>query len=245
MERHPIDSEALHADKIMGASSVIFTWPRIFDSVGDSSLQSASKSAGSEGSTQTASARDPDGTPSDAPTFDWSKANSNAESYLTGPTEAIVLDPHPPSPPSSSSFDDEKRSPHLSPLSPLPPHKKRTPLSLTPTTPQTRMLAVVGLSGLLVAALFTASQNSASSSAALKQMGTEETKRSLRWSSLSCQIGVEWLDSETHMQACVETASKKLLWQRLMLLLDNPIHSSLASLRSAVLPYTHFCSSAE
>ncbi len=59
------------------------------------------------------------------------------------------------------------------------PHRKR--LSLREQThQQTRMLAVVGLSGLLVAALFTASQqNPATTAGQVVMGGTEETKRVL------------------------------------------------------------------
>lgn len=97
--------------------------------------------------------------------LDWAAENASAEAILTGSTDAIVISPHPDPPPPPPGFDDEK-------YTPLSPRKKQE-------WEQTRVLAVVGISGLLVAALFTATQNPATSAARMADMGTEETKRVL------------------------------------------------------------------
>ncbi|SPO29062.1 related to GYP8 - GTPase-activating protein [Ustilago trichophora] len=156
MEQFPMTTDAMQADKIMGPNSVLFTWPHTFD------LYPASSSDVSEPS-------------STERTLDWSIANARAESILTGPTESIVLDPHPPPPtPPASDTSVEKHS-----TSDPFRHEKRSSKKqrFDVSTQQARMLAVVGLSGLLVAAIFTASQNP--SSAVKVTVGTEETKRVL------------------------------------------------------------------
>lgn len=103
-------------------------------------------------------------------TSDWPTLNAQASTFLTGPTDAIVRDPHPmpPTPPLSDTDEKDEKQ----------PHRKR--LNLREQTLQARMLAVVGLSGLLVAALFTASQqNPATTASQVVLGGTEETKRVL------------------------------------------------------------------
>uniref|UniRef100_V5ESR4 Rab-GAP TBC domain-containing protein n=1 Tax=Kalmanozyma brasiliensis (strain GHG001) TaxID=1365824 RepID=V5ESR4_KALBG len=160
MQRFPLPCDALEAEKIMGPSSVLFTWPSTFDSAHTLDTKADRNNT-------------PDSSSPDEPLIDWQTLNAQAESALTGPTDAIVRDPHPPSPtPPASDFDeklsDEKHS-----------HRKRR-LSLSEQKHQARMLAVVGLSGLLVAALFTASQQSPVTTASqVVAGGTEETKRVL------------------------------------------------------------------
>lgn len=151
-----MNTDAMQADKIMGPNSVLFTWSSIFDPYLSSSSHTSEASSTER-------------------TLDWSIANARAESILTGPTESIVLDPHPPPPtPPASDTSVEKHS-----TSDPFKHEKRSSKKqrFDVSTQQARILAVVGLSGLLVAALFTASQNS--SSAVKVAVRTEETKRVL------------------------------------------------------------------
>lgn len=149
MERIPLDSGDLAADNIMGAKSVLFTWSQAFDPP-SSDLTDAASVEGEEEA------------------VDWSRLNASAEDILQGPTDDIVISPH-PDPPEPSDWDDEKHPPFPPPQG----GKKRQEWE------QARVLAVVGISGLLVAALFTASQNPSSAAAQAANMGTEETKRVL------------------------------------------------------------------
>lgn len=160
MERVPLSSDALEANKIMGPSSVLFTWTSVFNNAPTLNAQAHQVES-------------PAPSTASEPVIDWQTLNAQAESALTGPTDAIVRDPHPPPPTPPASDLDEK----------LPdekhPHRKRR-LSLSEQTHQGRMLAVVGLSGLLVAALFTASQQGPVTTASqVVAGGTEETKRVL------------------------------------------------------------------
>ena len=87
--------------------------------------------------------------------LDWTAATALAIEALTGPTEAVVKDPHAPQSPQDKDA-----------LAETPPASKDKV-----TVDQAKMLAIVGISGLLVAALVGASQNSS--------VGTDETSRVL------------------------------------------------------------------
>ncbi|GAC77182.1 predicted GTPase activator protein [Moesziomyces antarcticus T-34] len=128
MRRFELDSADVGAHTIMGPKSVLFTWSSTFTPAG--------------------SAHD----------IEWAEMNAAAEAALSGPTDAIVLDPHPPQPEAPPGSDEKP--------SPLPPahvgaHHART-------------LALVGISGILVAALWTASQTAPNAA-----MSNDQTKRVL------------------------------------------------------------------
>ncbi|SJX65202.1 related to GYP8-GTPase-activating protein [Sporisorium reilianum f. sp. reilianum] len=97
----------------------------------------------------------------DPDTLDWSEAAARAEEALEGPTDRIVLDPHPPPDPDDPPTDADSEK-----------HPKRNNAREAPHN--ARVLAVVGISGLLVAALFTASQSPAAVAGK-----AEETRRVL------------------------------------------------------------------
>ncbi|KAJ9475661.1 GTPase-activating protein GYP8 [Pseudozyma hubeiensis] len=151
MEKYPLSSDALQARAIMGPKSVLFTWSETFDP-----------------RTTSTTPNDTHSSPDDD--VDWQQATDLAISALTGPTEDIVQDPHPP-----ASIDDDfsvsDEKPHIV-------DEKRRRWHLTDSTkaahPATQMLAVVGISGLLVAALFSAGAGQSQA-----RIGTEETKRVL------------------------------------------------------------------
>lgn len=173
MDRYPLQSSDMEADKIMGPSSVLFTWSRVFDlPVDDMDAPDPRDIVDSD------KGQNPDETsPSDS--IDWSGQNDLARKALTGPTDAIVRDPHPPPPTPPTSDTNEKHShshPHHHHLG-----KKRG--GKAEWEQQAKMLAVVGISGLLVTALIRASQNPsnpASSAANLvRETTSEETKRVL------------------------------------------------------------------
>ncbi|SPC64462.1 related to GYP8 - GTPase-activating protein [Ustilago sp. UG-2017b] len=173
MDRYPLQSSDMEADKIMGPSSVLFTWSRVFDlPVDDMDAPDPRDIVNSD------KGQNPDEA-SPSHRIDWSAQNDLAKKALTGPTDAIVRDPHPPPPTPPTSDTDEKHShshPHHHHLG-----KKRG--GKTEWEQQAKMLAVVGISGLLVAALIGASQNpsNAASSAAnlVRETTSEETKRVL------------------------------------------------------------------
>ncbi|TKY88354.1 hypothetical protein EX895_002706 [Sporisorium graminicola] len=107
--------------------------------------------------------------------IDWHSATTLAETALAGPTERLVQAPHPPPPPSTAdplpSDDDDEKHPH--------PHRGRSRRDNALTQPHNaRVLAVVGLSGLLVAALFTASQTPAATGR-MASASAEHTNRVL------------------------------------------------------------------
>lgn len=170
MDRFPLHSDEIQVHKIMGPSSVLFTWPRVFlphpDVVATTCPPGTSGAAYEQGSDEVLS------TAASAFTIDWSAQNLAAEQFLAGPTEAIVLDPHPGPPTPAASDSAEKQPP---PPSEADMRKRKREWDLATTN--ARMLAVVGISGLLVAALFTASQNPASS--ARLNVATHETNKVL------------------------------------------------------------------
>lgn len=175
MKQYPLQSADMGADKIMGPSSVLFTWPRIFDPPVDSFNPQKALPEG----TSYDEKQQEDALADLNFATDWSSQNSLAEKALAGPTDAIVRDPHPAPPTPPASDIDEKHShshPHHHHLG-----KKRG--NKADWEQQAKMLAVVGISGLLVAALIGASQNpsSAASSAAtlVRETTSEETKRVL------------------------------------------------------------------
>ncbi|CDR99945.1 related to GYP8-GTPase-activating protein [Sporisorium scitamineum] len=96
--------------------------------------------------------------------INWTSANTLAETTLTSPTHRIVLNPHPPAPPTLTTSNPTNHH-----------HDEKHPKRNNAMTPahNARMLAVVGLSGLIVAALITASQTTKPSTTA------DETKKVL------------------------------------------------------------------
>lgn len=91
--------------------------------------------------------------------YDWEEQNAFATSVLGGPLSAIVLDPHPdmPSPTDTDAekpgSDDERR-------------RRKPGTGNSVVTHPSAMLAVVSISGLLVAALYAQSTRSLSAAAA-------------------------------------------------------------------------------
>lgn len=154
MERFPLSSDALQAHSIMGPRSVLFTWSEVFDAPSIS-----------DGPDDTKRER--------GQIIEWGPATSLAISALTGPTEQVVQDPHPCTPLEDELVEPEKHVEKDEMA--LRPRWHLTRGSSADAGPATRMLAVVGLSGLLVAAIYsaTASQNRTPS------LSTEESKKVL------------------------------------------------------------------
>ncbi|PWZ01843.1 hypothetical protein BCV70DRAFT_171162, partial [Testicularia cyperi] len=147
MKRHPLTSDNIGADRIMGPQSTLFTWSRLFDEPPSSRASTtadmiAPSSTDNGSSTNTVVSN----------SVDWTQQNDAAASILRGPVSAIVKDPHPDPP----SMDDDDAFATIDEKQPGPFRGK---LRRSAASSQTAVLAVVGISGLLVAALYAQSGN--------------------------------------------------------------------------------------
>ncbi|SNX86780.1 related to GYP8 - GTPase-activating protein [Melanopsichium pennsylvanicum] len=158
MERYALNSEEMGVGEIMGCQSVLFTWSEVFDEC------LTNPNLDDEGEADSVSNRS---------RVDWRTHNAKAEAILSGPIDKIVRSPHPDSSTSSvfgddTAQDEKKRLDHS---------RKRGihPLDLNKIgTKNARMITVVGIGGLIVAALFTASQNSSGLPTKMTIQGTTE-----------------------------------------------------------------------